>query len=88
MTDKYLSISKDFTGAIADRWTNTSREQKITLLGTAAILGSCWGFSKFYFWRERSKTKKRIEEERVKLRESKEKLHQELKNDKVREIIV
>ena len=87
MANKYLSLSKDFSGAIVDRWTNLSREQRIVLLGTAAILGTCWGFSKIYFWCERRKTQKRIEEEREKLRKSKEKLYQELKNDKVGEII-
>ena len=83
MVNKYLSLSKDFTGTIADKWTNTSREQKFVLFGTAAILGTCWGFSKIYFWSVRRKTRRRIEEEREKLRKDKEKLHQELKNDKV-----
>ena len=83
MVDKYLSLSKDFTGTIADKWTNTSTEQKFVLFGTAAILGTCWGYSKIYFWSVRRKTRQRIEEEREKLKKDKEKLHQELKTDKV-----
>ena len=88
MANKYLSLSKDFTGAIVDRWADTPREERIALFGTAAILGTCWGFSKIYFWCERRKTRQRIEEEREKLRESKEKLYKELKNDKVGKTMV
>ena len=83
MVDKYLSLSTDFTGTIADKWTNTSMEQKLVLFGTAAILGTCWGFSKIYFWCQRRKTRQRIEEEREKLRKSKEELFRSLVNDKV-----
>ena len=83
MVDKYLSLSTDFTGTIADKWTNTSMEQKLVLFGTAAILGTCWGFSKIYFWSVRRKTRQRIEEEREKLRKSKEELFRSLVNDKV-----
>ena len=84
MAIKYLSLSKDFTGAIMDRWTNMSREERIVLFGTAAILGTCWGFSKIYFWSERRKTQKKIEEERIKLRKDKDELFRKLKNDKVK----
>ena len=83
MVDKYISLSKDFTGAIVDRWTNTSTEEKIVLFGTAALLGTCWGFSKIYFWSVRRKTRQRIELEREKLRKDKEKLFSSLANDKV-----
>ena len=87
MANKYLSLSKDFTGGIVDKWTNTSREERIALFGTVAILGTCWGFSKIYFWCQRRKTRQRIGEEREKLRKDKEELYQELKNDKVGEVI-
>ena len=88
MANKNISLPKDFTGAIVDRWTNTSREEKIALFGTVAILGTCWRISKIYFWCERRKTRQRIKEEKEKLRESKENLYQELKNDKVGKIRV
>ena len=84
MVDKYLSLSKDFTGGIVERWTNTSREERFALFGTVAILGTCWGFSKIYFWCERRKTQKKIEEERIKLRTDKDELYRKLKNDKVK----
>ena len=87
MANKYISLSKDFTGGIVDKWTNMSREERIALFGTATILGTCWGFSKIYFWCQRRKTRQRIEEEREKLRKNKEELYQELKHDKVGEII-
>ena len=84
MAIKYLSLSEDFTGGIMDRWTNMSREERIALFGTAAILGTYWGFSKIYFWSERRKTQKKIEEERMKLRRDKDELFRKLKNDKVK----
>ena len=83
MVDKYFSLSKEFIGSIVDKWRSTSREQKITLFSAAAILGTCWGFSKLYFWSVRRKTRQRIEEEREKLRNSKEELFKSLVNDKV-----
>ena len=86
MTNKNISLPNDFTGAIVNKWTNVSREQKIALFGTAAILASYWGFFEIYFWSVRRKTQKRIEEERENLRKNKEDLYQELKNDKVGEM--
>ena len=61
-----------------------SREERIVLFGTAAILGTCWGFSKIYFWRERRKTQKKIEEERIRLRKDKDELFRKLINGKVK----
>ena len=88
MVEKYISLSKDFTGAIVDRWTKTSTEERIVLFGTAALLGTCWGFSKIYFWSVRSKTRQRIEQEREQLRKDKEKLFSSLVNDKVMTITI
>ena len=85
MVDDNFQLSKDAIGDIIDKWTNRSTGEKFVLFGTAAILGTCWGFSKIYFWSVRRKTRRRIQEEGEKLRKGKEKLHQELKNDKVRE---
>ena len=85
MVDKNYQLSKDVFGDIIDKWTNRFTGEKFVLFGTAAILGTCWGFSKIYFWSVRRKMRQRIEEEREKLRNSKEELYQELKNDKVRE---
>ena len=87
MANKYLSLSKDFTGGIVERWTNASRQERVAFFGTVAILGTCCGFSKIYFWCQRRKTRQRIVEEREKLRKDKEELHQELKNDKVGEMM-
>ena len=86
MVDYNLQLSKDAFGDIIDKWTNRSTAEKFVLFGTAAILGTCWGFSKIYFWSVWRKTQQRIEEEREKLRKSKEELYQELKNDKVRKL--
>ena len=84
MFDKYLTLSKDFAGVFVDRWTNTSREERVVLFGTVAILGTCWGFSKTYFWCERRKTQKKIGEERIRLRKDKDELFRKLKKDKVK----
>ena len=85
MVDEPFQLSKDVLGDIIDKWANKSTGEKYVLFGATAILGTCWGFSKIYFWSVRRKTRQRIEEEREKLRKSKEEMYQELKNDKVRE---
>ena len=79
MEDRYFTVTSDFTLDVLDRWAQTPREERIALFGTAAILGTCWGFSKIYFWWERRKTQKRIQEERAKLRKGKEELYRKLK---------
>ena len=85
MVDENFQLSKDAFGDIIDKWTNRSAGEKLVLFGTAAMLGTCWGFSKICFWSVRRKTRRKIEEERENLRKRKEELYQELKNDKVRE---
>ena len=83
MVHRYIVLSKDFMRECAEKLPITSRESKATLFGIAAILGSCWGISKVYYWNKKSKIKRRIEQERDQLRNSKERLLQELKNDTV-----